>query len=74
MLLHNGFVPIKIGYHQVLPSLISFSLNAPDKRELENIISLFNKIYKLNNYVEKLLPINKFATNIFAIAQKKDSI
>ncbi|MGK7947762.1 MAG: class I SAM-dependent methyltransferase [Xenococcaceae cyanobacterium] len=69
-LLHTGFLPIYYGYHQVLPSLTSFSADANFEKS-KALKSLVSKIYNLNNYAEKIWPINKFAANIFVIAQKK---
>ena len=70
LLLHTGFLPVSYGYHQVLPSLTSFSANA-NFGKLKALKSLVSKIYRLNNYAEKIWLINKFAANIFIIAQKK---
>lgn len=70
-LLHTGFIPVSYGYHQVIPSLTSFSANT-DFIKLKAFQSLLGKIYSFNNYAEKIWPINKFAANIFIIAQKKN--
>lgn len=69
-LLHTGFLPVDYGYHQVLPSLTSFSANA-NFEKLKAFKSLLSQMYRLNNYAEKVWLINKFAANIFVIAQKK---
>lgn len=72
MLLHSGFLPIKLGYHQVFPSLAS--LSAPVGMKERTLSSLIDRMYDLNKYAEKLWPIYKFSANIFAIAQKKASL
>jgi len=72
-LLHTGFVPITWGYHQVAPSLSSWS-SSSEVGKIRRFKPLLSKIYDLNKYAEKVWPFNKIAANIFVIGQKKSSI
>ena len=78
MLLHSGFVPIKWGYHQVFPSLVSFSsgftYSFKDVKKVNYLPAIMSKIYKLDKYAENLWPINIFSANIFVVAQRKRKI
>lgn len=69
MLIHTGFVPVKWGYHQMLPSLSSLGRSvSPSAAKL---LPTLNQIYKLNKYAEKVWLLNKLSSNIFVIAQRK---
>jgi SAM-dependent methyltransferase len=69
-LLHNGFIPIKIKYNQMIPTQLGFfSINK---------YALVRKIVEVmwvSNYIlEKLWPINKLSTNFVVIAKRVDTI
>jgi len=71
MFLHHGFVPIRYGYHQVLPSLAGqkgalFDLAFVNKRVEE--------LSRLNPFLERVPPLNKLAANIFMVGQKVEAL
>lgn len=67
MLLHHGFVPVRYGYHQVLPTLSSTQGGVFDRRSL-NLLA--EKVCGLNPFLERLWPINLVSTNIFVVGRK----
>jgi SAM-dependent methyltransferase len=69
-LLHSGFLPLTWGFHQWMPSLSSLhSLN--DDEKLSVLLPIAEAIYNLNGFMEKVWLLNRFAANLFIIAQKK---
>jgi SAM-dependent methyltransferase len=70
MLIHHGFLPIQYGYHQMLPTLSSAKGGIFD-------LPLANKfvegIFQLNKTIERLWPINRLSTNVFAIGKKVEA-
>lgn len=67
MLLHQGFMPITSGYHQVIPSFGSLS----KIEQIRFLYPVISNMYKINKYLEKLPVINKLAANIYVISQKR---
>ena len=70
MLLHSGFLPVALDYHQVVPSLASID----DIHKLKPLKPIFKNVFTANKYLEKIWPINCFSANIFAVAQKKAAL
>jgi len=73
MLLHTGFVPVKYGYHQVLPSFAAFGYNSESKLA-RALTPMLRQIYGLNHFAEKTWFLNQFAANLFVIAQRRSMI
>ena len=69
MLLHSGFEPISSGYHQVIPSLTSVQRLHPKLFKL--LFPLVQWLMSADLLLQKVWPINQFASNIFVIAQKR---
>jgi SAM-dependent methyltransferase len=67
LFIHYGFLPVRYGYHQVLPTLSSLNRGIFD-HPLAN--KLVEGVSHLNGVLEILWPINKFSTNIFVVGQK----
>jgi SAM-dependent methyltransferase len=64
--LHNGFVPIAFGYHQVFPSLCS-------TRDLVNtkfVNTVAGMLASQSALGEKLWPFRCFASNVFIVGKK----
>lgn len=69
-LLHNGFVPCKIKYHQMVPTqLMGFSFN-----KLTIVRKLMDIMWISNGILEKLWPLNILSTNLVVIAKKVETI
>lgn len=73
MLLHTGFVSVKSGYHQVLPSFSSFGYT-PDSLFARVLTPMVRQIYRLNHLAEKTWLLNQFAANLYVIAQRRSMI
>jgi SAM-dependent methyltransferase len=67
MLIHTGFLPLKYGYHQLMPSFASF--HPTEENVPLGFIS--DGLYSLDKYSKKIPFVNQFSANIFVIAQKK---
>ena len=70
MFMHHGFLPIRSGYHQVVPSLSSprggvFDM-ALSKRLVEHL-------FFLNSFAERLWPVNRLSTNLFIVGKKVEA-
>jgi len=70
MLIHHGFLPVRYGYHQVLPTLSSLNGGIFD-HPLANKFA--ESVFDLNGILERTWPINKFSTNIFVIGKKVEA-
>jgi SAM-dependent methyltransferase len=70
MFLHHGFLPVREGYHQMVPSLSSVSKGIFDSPAANRLIE---RLYGLNGFLERLTPVNRLSTNIFMIGRKVDS-
>lgn len=69
MLLHAGFMPIYYRHHQVLPSLAGAeSLYLGQNKVINGFIQY---IYRYNRVFEKIWPLNKMASNIAVVSEKK---
>lgn len=66
-LLEHGFDPVKVGFHQFLPSLTSGHnfQSAWAERAVQTI-------FKLDPLAERIWPLKLFGANIYAIARKSD--
>lgn len=68
LLFENGFEPLTIGYHQVLPSLtaghrmLRWSWMGAAGRQL----------FKLDSVAENIWPLKLFSANLYAIARKRN--
>jgi SAM-dependent methyltransferase len=67
MFMHHGFLAVRSGYHQVVPTLSSPKRGIFDLY-LANV--LVEKAFSLNTILERFWPINKFSTNIFIVGKK----
>ncbi len=67
MFLHHGFLPVRFGYHQVIPTLSSPKGGIFDVPLANHLVE---KTFLLNCFLEKLWPICEVATNIFVVGQK----
>ena len=70
MFLHHGFLSVRYGYHQMLPTLSSPKGGVFD-HPLAN--RLVDRISSLNTFLERVWLINKFSTNIFIVGQKVEA-
>jgi SAM-dependent methyltransferase len=67
MFMHHGFRPIKLGHHQVVPTL---SNPAGGIFHLPLANRFVEWLFRFNSFLEKVWPINRFSTNIFIVGQK----
>lgn len=65
-LLHNGFEPISVGRHQILPALSSGKAIGNN----DMVRSLTENLFKANSVLENVWPINLFSSNIFVVSKK----
>lgn len=72
MLLHTGFVPVKSGYHQVLPSFAAFGYTSSGWAR--TLTPMLSQVYRLNYLAERTWLLNQFAANLFVIAQRRSMI
>jgi len=70
MFMHHGFLPVRFGYHQILPTLSSPKGGIFDLRFANQIVE---RAFSLNPFLEKLWPLNKLATNIFVVGKKVEA-
>jgi SAM-dependent methyltransferase len=67
MFLHHGFLPIALGFHQMIPSLSNvrggiFDLKVANK--------MAERLFGLNSALERVPLFNRIATNIFMVGRK----
>jgi SAM-dependent methyltransferase len=67
LLLSHGFVPVRWGYHQMLPTLSSPRGGLFDSPILSRIV---DAVAGLNPALERLWPVRSLATNLFLVARK----
>jgi ubiquinone/menaquinone biosynthesis C-methylase UbiE len=67
-LLHRGFEPLYIGYHQVMPSLTAKA------HRLQALQRLAESAYGLNHLLERTWPLRMLASNIWAVSVKRTSM
>jgi ubiquinone/menaquinone biosynthesis C-methylase UbiE len=70
MFMHHGFLPVRFGYHQIIPTLSSPKGGIFDLRFANQLVE---KVFSLNSFFERLWPINKFSTNIFVVGRKVEA-
>ncbi len=70
MFMHHGFLPVDLGYHQVVPTLSSPKGGIFDRRLANRFVE---KAFSLNAFLEHLWPINKLSTNIFIAGKKVEA-
>jgi SAM-dependent methyltransferase len=70
MFIHHGFLPVRFGYHQVLPTLSSPSHGFFDLPAANKLVEV---LFPLNSFLERCWPINKFATNVFIVGKKVEA-
>ena len=70
MFMHHGFLPVRFGYHQIIPTLSSPKGGIFDLRFANQLVE---KVFSLNSFFERLWPINKFSTNIFVVGKKVEA-
>jgi len=68
--MHHGFLPIRCGYHQIIPTLSSPKAGIFDLPFANQFVE---KLFALNSFFERLWPINKFSTNIFVVGKKVEA-
>jgi ubiquinone/menaquinone biosynthesis C-methylase UbiE len=68
LFLEYGFEPIRVGYHQVLPSLTMghASIRAPW------IGKSIRSLFRFDPVAERIWPLKLFGANLYGIAQKRD--
>ena len=64
MFLHHGFLPVKAGYHQILPSLMGVG----SKSRIAN--KVVDALASKNDAGERIWPIRCFASNVFLVGKK----
>lgn len=67
MFMHHGFLPVRSGYHQIVPTLSSPKGGIFDSRFANYLVE---KAFSLNSFFEKVWPINKLASNVFVVGKK----
>lgn len=70
MFMHHGFLPLRFGYHQIIPTLSSPKGGIFDLRLANRFVE---SAFSLNAFFEKLWPVNKLSTNIFVVGKKVES-
>lgn len=60
LLLHHGFLPEAIAYHQMLPG-----------QQLEGLMS---RLWPLNAYLERAWPLNALATNLMIVSRRRSTM
>jgi SAM-dependent methyltransferase len=68
LLLEHGFVPVKCGYHQFLPTLSSPRRGGLFESRVANVLA--ENLLSLNAVLEAVWPVRCFSTNLFIIARK----
>ncbi|UCD73884.1 MAG: methyltransferase domain-containing protein [Phycisphaerales bacterium] len=68
MLLHHGFRPVHLSYHQVLPTLAGRANSDPPGSV---VASLIEGLYRLNDLAERLWLIRGLAANIMIVGEKR---
>jgi ubiquinone/menaquinone biosynthesis C-methylase UbiE len=67
LLLDHGFEPVKVGYHQFMPSLIT----GHEKIKSSWLSKAIRRLFALDPYVEHVWPFRMFDANLYAIGQKR---
>jgi SAM-dependent methyltransferase len=70
MFMHHGFLPVRFGYHQMIPTLSSPNGGIFDLAIANRLVE---KLFSLNVFFEKSWPINRFSTNIFVVGRKVEA-
>ena len=70
MFIHHGFLPIRSGYHQILPTLSSPKGGLFDSSVANKFVE---RISYLNAWLEKVWPVNHLSTNIFVVGRKVEA-
>jgi SAM-dependent methyltransferase len=70
MFMHHGFLPVRFGHHQIIPTLSSPKGGIFDLRFANQLVE---KAFSLNSLFEKLWPVNKLSTNIFVVGKKVEA-
>ena len=68
MLIHHGFMPVRSGYHQLVPTLSTPNGGIFDARFANRLVET---LFGLNSVLERLWPLNRLSANIYAVAQKR---
>jgi len=70
MFIHHGFLPVRFGYHQMIPTLSSLKSGVFDSPFLNRLVE---KLFWLNQFLERAWPINRISTNIFIVGKKVEA-
>ena len=70
MFMHHGFLPVRLGYHQMIPTLSSPKGGVFDCPSANRLVE---KLFSLNPLIERLWPINRLSTNIFIVGKKVEA-
>lgn len=65
-LLQHGFMPLRWGYHQVLP------VAPPDPARRPRLSRLLDRLQPLNRVLERLWPINRLSATLWIVAEKRE--
>ena len=71
MLLHHGFMPLSIRWHQVTPTLSGGAVKGGAKSTAR---SLADSLYTLNPILERVWGVRRLASNLLVIAEKRPTI
>ena len=70
MFMHHGFLPVRFGYHQIMPTLSSPKGGIFDLQFANQVVE---KAFSLNPFFERLWPVNKLSTNLFVVGKKVEA-
>jgi ubiquinone/menaquinone biosynthesis C-methylase UbiE len=70
LLLEHGFEPVKMGHHQVMPSLTSGHRHLP----WQWMRRTFQALFKLDPFLEHIWPLKILSANLYAVARKREYI
>jgi SAM-dependent methyltransferase len=70
LLLHNGFLPVESGYHQIIPTLSSPKGGVFDAGIASQFVEI---LWPLNSLLEGIPVVNRISTNIYVVAKKVTS-
>jgi SAM-dependent methyltransferase len=72
LLLDHGFIPERLFFHDITPTLSGTGMSALRKSSLLQATVRF--MYSLNPLLERFYPVNRFGQNLMAIAKRADGI
>jgi SAM-dependent methyltransferase len=67
LLMHNGFLPLESGYHQIIPTLSSPKGGVFDVGLTSKFVET---LWPLNSLLERIPIVNRVSTNIYVVGKK----